>query len=86
MIWQEESFLIWLAGRDKGLVGKIRTQLKGFSTSDAAVTYGVLYNLSPKVSFTLQMDETANNYYFTHTQIAQFINQQLMVYKNYTEE
>lgn len=78
----EESFLIWLAGRDKGLVGKIRTQLKGFSTSDAAVTYGVLYNLSPKVSFTLQMDETANNYYFTHTQIAQFINQQLMVYKN----
>ena len=26
----EESFLIWLAGRDKGLVGKIRTQLKGF--------------------------------------------------------
>lgn len=78
----EESFLIWLSARDRGLVGKIRTQLKGFSISDAAVTYGVLYNLSPKVAFTLQMDEAANNYYFTHTQIAQFINQQLMIYMN----
>lgn len=78
----EESFLIWLSARDKGLVGKIRTQLKGFSASDAAVTYGVLYNLSPKVSFVLQMDETASNYYFTHTQVAQFINRQLMIYKN----
>ena len=81
----EESFLIWLSARDKELVEKIRTQLEGFTTSDAAVTYGVLYNLNPKVSFTLQMDETASDYYFTYTQIAQFINQQLMVYKDTSE-
>ena len=78
----EESFLIWLFARDKELVEKIRTQLEGFSTSNAAMTYGVLYNLNPKVSFTLQMDETASDYYFTYTQIAQFINQQLMIYKD----
>ena len=81
----EESFLIWLSARDKELVEKIHTQLEGFTTSDAAVTYGVLYNLNPKVSFTLQMDETASDYYFTYTQIAQFINQQLMVYKDTSE-
>ena len=67
------------------MVEKIRTQLEGFTTSDAAVTYGVLYTLNPKVSFTLQMDETASDYYFTYTQIAQFINQQLMVYKDTSE-
>ena len=65
----EESFLIWLSARDKELVEKIRTQLEGFTTSDAAV----------------QMDETASDYYFTYTQIAQFINQQLMVYKDTSE-
>ena len=81
----EESFLIWLSARDKELVEKIRTQLEGFTTFDAAMTYGVLYNLNPKVSFTLQMDETASDYYFTYTQIAQFINQQLMVYKDTSE-
>ena len=63
----EESFLIWLFARDKELVEKIRTQLEGFSTSNAAMTYGVLYNLNPKVSFTLQMDETASDYYFTYS-------------------
>ncbi|MDR0989315.1 MAG: protein kinase [Prevotellaceae bacterium] len=78
----EESFLIWLTAYDKGLVGKIRTQLKGCDApEDAAITYCVLYNLSPKVSFTLQQDETADDYYFTHTQIADYINAQLMVYR-----
>lgn len=74
----EESFLVWLAYRDKGLVGKIRTQLRDFNSTNAATTYGVLYNLSPKVSYTLQLDELASDYYFTHTQIAIYINQQLM--------
>lgn len=78
----EESFLIWLAARDKGLAAKIRTQLRDMDAENPAITYGVLYNLSPKVSFTLQMDETAPDYYFTHTQIAQLINEQLMIFKD----
>ncbi|MDR1003522.1 MAG: aminoglycoside phosphotransferase family protein [Prevotellaceae bacterium] len=78
----EESFLIWLGAHDKSLVVKIHAQLKGFDPQESAVTYAVLYNLSPKVSFTLQTDETAEDYIFTHTQVAQFMNRQLMVYRH----
>jgi serine/threonine protein kinase len=78
----EESFLIWLGAHDKSLVVKIHAQLKGFNPQETAVTYGVLYNLSPKVSFTLQTDETADDYIFTHTQVAQFMNRQLMLYRH----
>ncbi|MDR0893965.1 MAG: protein kinase [Prevotellaceae bacterium] len=78
----EESFLIWLGAHDKSLVVKIHAQLKGFDPKESAVTYAVLYNLSPKVSFTLQTDETADDYCFTHTQVAQFMNRQLMIYRH----
>jgi serine/threonine protein kinase len=81
--WQDlrsESFLVWLAARDKRIAAKIRTELKGCDLESSSTTYAVLYNLSPKVSFTLQLDEEANDYYFTHTQVAHYFNHELMVY------
>ncbi|GHT52765.1 hypothetical protein AGMMS49982_13850 [Bacteroidia bacterium] len=70
-----ESFLTWLSTRNIALEGKIRSQ-QGHDTS----AWCVLYNLSPKVAYNLQMDETADDYYFTHTQVASIMNTYLTLY------
>jgi serine/threonine protein kinase len=80
-----DSFLVWLSAHDKKAAAKIRTELKGCDIDNNSTTYAVLYNLSPKVSFTLQLDEEADDYYFTHTQVAHYFNHELMVYSHSRE-
>lgn len=82
----KESFLIWLTGKDKGLANKVRTQLRDIDKTQDGFVFGVLYNLNPKVSFELQLDEKAPDYHFTHIQIAEMLNQHLMAYKDLAPE
>lgn len=77
---RSEMFFVWLAQRDPAVAGKIRSRLKGLDNKNMALTWYVLYSLNPKVSYMLQLDETASDYYFTHSQVADFINLCLIDY------
>ncbi len=70
-----EMFITWVAQRDPAIAGRVRSQIKG---REGRATYCVLYNLNPKVSFTMQLDENADDYYFTHSQIGEYINHALV--------
>ena len=69
-----DSFLIWLAERDKSLVGRVRKAVSDPKINHGMAPMAVLYALNPKVSYTLCLDEKDPNYVFTHQQIAQLIN------------
>ena len=77
---RSEMFFVWLAQRDPAVAGKIRSRLKGLDNKNMSLTWYVLYSLNPKVSYMLQLDETASDYYFTHSQVADFINLCLIDY------
>ncbi len=78
----EESFMVWLAGRDPGLAGKIRKLLSDANREEDAITWAVLYNLDPKVDFFLSTDSSSENYTFTCEDVAYHINSCLLTYMN----
>lgn len=66
----EESFLLWVRNIDPAVEGKIRSQ-QGFDENP----WCVLYNLNPKVSYNLSLDEEdENGYFFTTTQVGQYMD------------
>ncbi len=69
-----DSFLIWLAERDKSLVGRVRKAISDPAIQHSMAPMAVLYALNPKVSFTLCLDDKDPDYVFTHQQLAQLIN------------
>lgn len=78
----EESFMVWLAGRDPGLAGKIRKLLSDANRDEDAITWAVLYNLDPKVDFFLNTNSSSENYTFTCEDVAYHINGCLLSYMN----
>lgn len=64
-----ESFLTWLSHRDMAVVGKIQSQKNYISNP-----WYILYSLDPKVSYTLQLDKDASDYFFTHSEVAEYLN------------
>lgn len=70
-----EAFLIWIGLRDKVLEGKIRT-IKGHDKD----IWILLYNLNPKISYNLVLDENADTYFFTASEIGNYMNNQMNFY------
>lgn len=64
-----EGFLTWLQNADPAVAGKIRST-PGRKERQSAV----LYNLSPKVAYNYQMDETAGDYFFTAAEVGNYMN------------
>ncbi|MDR1756115.1 MAG: protein kinase [Culturomica sp.] len=70
-----EGFLTWLRYTDPAVEGKVRSA-KGHTERQTAV----LYNLSPKVSYTFQMDENAGDYFFTAEEVGNYMNLRMREY------
>ncbi|MEA4919166.1 protein kinase domain-containing protein [Proteiniphilum sp.] len=70
-----EAFLTWIGTRDKALEGKLRT-IKGHDKD----IWILLYNLNPKISYNFVLDENADNYFFTASEIGNYINNQMDIY------
>ena len=73
----DECFFTWLSNRDMALAGKIRSQ-DGHDRNP----WCVLYFLSLKTAYTFQLDENAGDYFFTHTEVAQYMNNKMNDYIN----
>ena len=65
----KNSFQTWLLKHNPAIAGKLLSTPGHDSNS-----WCVLYNLSPKVSFTLQMDENADDYYYDLNAICSFLD------------
>lgn len=72
---RKESFLLWVRNQNPAIEGKIRSQ-EGYEEN----TWCVLYNLNPKVSYTLCLNENDDAYFFTAADIASFMNSMLDFY------
>ncbi len=70
-----EAFLVWLRHNDPAIEGKIRST-KGHNERQTVV----LYNLSPKVAYNFQMDESAGNYFFTAEEMGNYMNLRMQEY------
>ncbi len=75
-----EAFLTWLSHRDKALEGKIRQQ-----QDCGRSCWCVLYNLSPRLSYTLQMDEQADDYFFTAKDMGRYMSLMMTAYCSHEE-
>ena len=64
-----EGFLTWLQQIEPATAGKIRST-NGHKERPMAV----LYNLNPKVSYNFQLNEKADDYYFTAKEIGRYMN------------
>ena len=64
-----ESLLVWLGNKDMALAGKIRAHEQGSTNA-----WAVLYALDIRASYNLQLDEKADNYFFTHREVAEYMN------------
>jgi len=64
-----EGFLTWLRYTDPVIEGKVRS-IKDYKYNSIAV----LYNLNPKVSYNFQLDENADDYFFTAEDIGRYMN------------
>jgi serine/threonine protein kinase len=64
-----EAFTDWLILRDKALTGKILS-----TDGHDSRPFSVLYNLNPKVSYELQLDSAADDYWFTPKDIGRYMN------------
>ncbi|MDR0872435.1 MAG: hypothetical protein LBN27_03060 [Prevotellaceae bacterium] len=71
----KESFRTWLRQKDPAIAGKLLST-PGHDTNP----WCVLYNLSPKVSFSLQMDEKADDYFYDLNAICSFLDDCMIDY------
>lgn len=80
-----EAFLVWIGTRDKALEGKIRS-IKGPDKN----IWILLYNLNPKISYNFKLDENSSTYFFTASEIGNYMNNQMDIYlrtdNNYASE
>lgn len=78
----EESFLIWVRNIDPSIEGKIRSQ-KGYDENP----WCVIYNLNPKLSYTLNLDENSEvRYFFTAAQVADYMDTQMIFFLHEKDE
>ena len=69
------SFQTWLLKNNPAIAGKLLST-PGYDTDQ----WCVLYNLSPKVSFTLQTDETADDYIYDLNAVCSFLDDCMIEY------
>lgn len=78
----EESFLLWVRNIDPIVEGKIRSLPDHYNNP-----WVVVYNLNPKVSYNLTLDENdEEGYYFTATQVADYMDTQMILFLNAKEK
>ena len=70
-----DMFIQWLTSRNAPLAGKIRSLLNDArQRNEGNLVWLVLYNLEPRVAYTLQTVDSASDYCFTPSQIGGLIN------------
>ncbi|MDD2512448.1 MAG: protein kinase [Proteiniphilum sp.] len=70
--WEDltgEAFLIWTGKRNPALEGRIRSQ-----QGESPDPWCVLYNLNPRVSYDLELDEQSPYYFFTASDMGNYMN------------
>jgi len=72
---KNESFRTWLRQKEPAIAGKLLSTLGHDYNS-----WCVLYNLSPKVSFSLQMDEKAGDYHFDLNALCAYLDDRMISY------
>jgi len=72
---RNESFRTWLRHKDPAIAGKLLS-----TPGHDYNTWCVLYNLSPKVSFNLQMDEKAGDYHFDLKALCAYLDDRMISY------
>ena len=71
----KNSFQTWLLKHNPAIAGKLLST-PGYDSNQ----WCVLYNLSPKVSFNLQMDEKADDYHYDLNAICSFLDDCMIDY------